>query len=197
MPSLQRRQLAAAAAFVAAAVVLAVQLITPSPVVVSVGENGTTVSELGTYFTTEDVAVVAAAAALLGASGTYLLAGHRSTPDGAGGVTSDGNASIAGRHSTAGADDPVSADRSSGPEPSDELLETRREERAEIAARLSTNEEAVYDAVLDADGVLPQSEIVAGTDLSKATVSRTLDTLESKDLLERRRRGMGNVVFLR
>ena len=35
------------------------------------------------------------------------------------------------------------------------------------------------------------------TDLSKATVSRMLDSLESKQLLERKRRGMGNVVVLR
>jgi len=39
-------------------------------------------------------------------------------------------------------------------------------------------------------------DIVEGTDLSKATVSRTLDTLESKDLVERKRKGMSNVVIL-
>jgi len=54
----------------------------------------------------------------------------------------------------------------------------------------------VYKTVLDADGVLPQSEIVDQTELSKATVSRTLDSLEAKDLVERKRRGMGNTVLL-
>ncbi|ELZ30198.1 hypothetical protein C475_00647 [Halosimplex carlsbadense 2-9-1] len=195
MPPLQRRQLAAAAAFVAAAVVLAVQLITPSPVVVSVGENGTNVSELGTYFTPEDVAVVAAAAALLGASGTYLLVGDSSTPDAVNSTASAATASLPESDSAA-VDSPAS-ERSSGPEPSDDLVETRREELEETARRLSTNERAVYETVLDAEGTLPQTEIVAGTEFSKATVSRTLDTLESKDLLERRRRGMGNVVYLR
>ncbi|QLH77172.1 transcriptional regulator [Halosimplex rubrum] len=195
MPPLQRRQLAAAVAFVAAAVVLAVQLITPSPVVVSVGENGTTVSELGTYFTPEDIAVVAAAGALLGASGTYLLVGDSSTPDAVSSTASAATESLP--ESGAATVDSTAPERSSGPEPSDELVETRREELEETARRLSTNERAVYETVLDADGVLPQTEIVAGTDFSKATVSRTLDTLESKDLLERRRRGMGNVVYLR
>ncbi|RLI76793.1 transcriptional regulator, partial [Archaeoglobales archaeon] len=32
---------------------------------------------------------------------------------------------------------------------------------------------------------------------SKASVSRTLDLLESKGLVERRRRGMGNIVLLK
>ncbi|WP_434530062.1 helix-turn-helix transcriptional regulator (plasmid) [Haloarcula sp. NS06] len=50
--------------------------------------------------------------------------------------------------------------------------------------------------MLDADGVLPQSEIGDRTDLSKATVSRTLDSLEARDLVERKRRGMGNIVLL-
>jgi uncharacterized membrane protein len=50
--------------------------------------------------------------------------------------------------------------------------------------------------VLEASGELPQRDIVEGTELSKATVSRTLDTLESKDLVERKRKGMGNVVVL-
>lgn len=56
---------------------------------------------------------------------------------------------------------------------------------------------SIYRVVLDAGGELPQREIVEGTDLSKATVSRTLDTLESKNLLERKRNGMGNVVVLK
>jgi uncharacterized membrane protein len=62
--------------------------------------------------------------------------------------------------------------------------------------RLYNNEETVYTVVLEAGGELPQRDIVEGTDLSKATVSRTLDTLESKDLVERKRKGMGNVVVL-
>ena len=65
------------------------------------------------------------------------------------------------------------------------------------ADRLADNERAVYETVLAADGVIQQAEIVDRTDLSKATVSRMLDSLESKQLLERKRRGMGNVVVLR
>jgi hypothetical protein len=71
------------------------------------------------------------------------------------------------------------------------------EERwGETVDRLHNNEETVYTVVLEAGGKLPQRDIVEGTELSKATVSRTLDTLESKDLVERKRKGMGNVVVL-
>jgi uncharacterized membrane protein len=81
-------------------------------------------------------------------------------------------------------------------ESSNEILQVRRQEWATISERLTSNEELVYQTVLEANGVLPQSEIVDQTDLSKATVSRTLDSLEVKDLVERKRRGMGNTVLL-
>ena len=42
-----------------------------------------------------------------------------------------------------------------------------------------------------------QGDLVVQSGLSKATVSRTLDLLESKGLVEKRRRGMGNVVLLK
>jgi uncharacterized membrane protein len=90
--------------------------------------------------------------------------------------------------------DPVDADEPTE-RPAD-LLDARREEWESTAERLSNNERAVYEAVLDADGVLPQSDVVDRTDISKASVSRALDGLEARDLVERKRRGMGNVVVL-
>jgi uncharacterized membrane protein len=166
-----------------------VQLINPSPVVVSVGENGTEVAELGGYFRYRDVALVSVSSCLLGASGTYLLtkAGQQTDTDSASprpiaertdDIDGDGDA----------ADDEI--------EPSDELLEARRQEWEETADRLANNEREIYEIILDADGVIAQSDIVEGTDLSKATVSRTLDSLESKNVVERKRRGMGNMVLL-
>jgi uncharacterized membrane protein len=179
MRSLQRKQLLAAGVFVASTLVLAIQLITPSPVMVTVGENGTNVAELGSYFRYPDVAVIAVAGCLLGASGTYLLVGSESSD------TADESS----------AQQPVSeANRET--EPSDELLDARREEWEQTAERLANNEEVIYETVLEADGVLPQSDIVERTDLSKATVSRSLDSLETKNLVERKRRGMGNVIML-
>jgi DNA-binding transcriptional ArsR family regulator len=191
--ALHTRRLAAAVAFLAATLVLAVQLISPSPVVVRVGESGTNVAELGRYFQYTDVAVVAVASCVLGASGTYLLLGDRSTTDSA----TDGAPGIRrGDHGT-GTEPVLTADGSTGSAPDDALLEARREEWTETAERLAGTEQEIYETLIDAEGVLPQSDIVDRTDVSKATVSRALDSLETKHLVERKRRGMGNVVLLR
>jgi uncharacterized membrane protein len=188
MGPLDHRRLFAAVVFLASTTVLAIQVISPSPITVTLGESGTEVAELGSYFRYRDVAIVALAACLLGASGTYLLTAGRST--------------AAQRRTDSVRRNPVeqsvtaSTDGGNDLAPSDELLEARRQEWAETAERLANNERAIYEVLLDADGVLPQSDIVEETDLSKATVSRTLDSLETKNLVERKRRGMGNVVLL-
>jgi uncharacterized membrane protein len=191
MPSPRRKRLVAAVVFVSSVVVLAIQLITPSPVVVTAGETGTEVAELGDYFQYRDVVVIATAACTLGASGTYLLAAGpvRSASDSATRVDSEPTPPR-----PASSDGGV--DESPSLEPSTELLEARKEEWEETADRLANKEREVYEALLDADGVLPQSDIVERTDLSKASVSRALDSLEVKNLVERKRRGMGNVILL-
>ncbi|NEU55673.1 MarR family transcriptional regulator [Halorussus sp. MSC15.2] len=176
--ALRDKQLFAAVVFVASSLVLALQLITPSPVMVSVGENGTKVAELGGYFSYRAVGTVAVASCLLGSSGTYLLVDGQSNSD------------------SERTDSESVGDRDEGVESSDELLETRRREWQEVADELVDNEQVVYETVLEADGVLAQNEIVERTDLSKATVSRVLDNLESKNLAERKRHGMGNRVVL-
>lgn len=163
---------AAGAVLVLSTLVLVVQFRTPSPVVVATGGASADVAEVGSYFTYWDVGVVAVAACLLGASATALLL---DAPEGARREMDRDAESIDG----------------------DDLLAARRRERESIVEDLADAERAVYEAVLDADGVRPQSEIVEETDLSKASVSRALDGLESKGLVERKRRGMGNVVVLR
>lgn len=192
--ALHGTHLLAAAVFLAATLVLAVQLITPTPVVVRVGENGTEVAELGGYFRYADVAVVTVAATLVGAAGTYLVVGD------AAGVAPPSPSPTSDRARApgdSGAAPDLPVEREAEADPSDDLLDARRAEWTETAERLADNERIVYETVLEADGVLPQNEIVDHTDLSKATVSRMLDSLETKNLVERKRRGMGNVVLLR
>lgn len=178
MRALHSKHLLAAVTFLASIVVLTGQLINPSPVMVSVGENSAEVTEIGTYFGYFDVGVITVAATVLGASAAYLLVGDEAQSD---------DSSIPAA---------TASEMSDTPDPSDELLEARRAEWEETADRLASNEREIYETILAADGVIPQSEIVDGTDLSKATVSRALDGLETKNLVERKRRGMGNVVLL-
>jgi len=67
----------------------------------------------------------------------------------------------------------------------------------EIARTLKEDEAKIYKAIIECDGIIEQSELPEKTGLSKASVSRTLDLLENKRLVERRRRGIGNVVLLK
>jgi uncharacterized membrane protein len=192
--ALRNTDLLAAAAAVAATLVLAVQLITPSPVIVSAGENGATVTELNGYFTYADAAVILAAGVVLGVSATYLLLSGRPDDEPAGRDQATGGDEASPR--SPAQRDGGAPDLEDASDRTDDLLDARREEWEATAERLSNNERVVYEAVLDADGVLAQADIVDRTDISKASVSRALDSLETRDLVERKRRGMGNVVML-
>lgn len=187
---LQNVHLLAAVTFVAAILVLAMQLITPSPVMVSLGEGGTQTTSVGQYFTYFDVAVVVIAAALSGVSGTYLVLhdrGHR----------------LVNQPSTGQQNRRPQPEPNGGVETNDSRIEMSpgettppRERWEESVERLQNNEETVYTVLLEADGELAQRKLVEETELSKATVSRTLDKLENRDLVERKRNGMGNTIQL-
>jgi uncharacterized membrane protein len=182
-PVLQRSELLAAGMFVlttAVALVVAWRLLVPAPVSVTIGADTVYAGTTRTVPRTVDVVVLTVAAFGSGASMATLLSGPRRTSA----LTQE----TTGSHHTAGGDQ--------DPEPTEELLEARRREWNETADRLADTERIVYETVLEADGVLPQNEIVESTEFSKATVSRTLDTLEAKELIERKRRGVGNVVIL-
>ena len=191
LSALHGKRLIVAAMFVAAVLVLAVQLITPSPVMVSIGDNGAQTTQLGQYFTYTDVALITVAASLLGATGTYLLVHDYTT-------TATATESTPPYATANGGQQPRRQAVSDGEDSASVQHKTPdREERwEETVDRLHNNEETVYTVVLETGGELPQRDIVEETDLSKATVSRTLDTLESKGLVERKRKGMGNVVVL-
>jgi len=77
------------------------------------------------------------------------------------------------------------------------VLEERKKKWKEIAKILKEDERKIYQAIIESGGIITQSELVEKTGLSKASVSRALDLLESKGLVERRRRGMGNIVLLK
>jgi len=68
---------------------------------------------------------------------------------------------------------------------------------AEQVKSLDEDEKKIYEEIYRADGVVFQAELVKETELPKAKVSRVLDRLENKGLLERRRKGLNNLVLLR
>ena len=80
---------------------------------------------------------------------------------------------------------------------SEAILSERKAKWTEVSRTLKDDQMRIYQAILDAGGLLSQREVVDKTVLSKATVSRALDLLESRGLVEKRRRGMSNVILLK
>jgi len=62
---------------------------------------------------------------------------------------------------------------------------------------LQPDEKKVYEIIEKAGGIIFQSEIVEKTEFPKTRVTRVLDKLEARDIVERRRRGMTNAVMLK
>jgi len=76
-------------------------------------------------------------------------------------------------------------------------VEERKKDWNKILNGLESDEKNVYAAIKDAGGLIFQNELVEKTGYSKVKVSRILDKLEVKGFVERRRRGMSNIVVLK
>ncbi|MFA5174387.1 MAG: MarR family transcriptional regulator [Candidatus Pacearchaeota archaeon] len=64
-------------------------------------------------------------------------------------------------------------------------------------SKLDKDEKIVVKIIEDAEGTIFQSDLVEKSNFSKVKVSRILDKLEGRQLIERKRRGMTNVVLLK
>ncbi len=63
-------------------------------------------------------------------------------------------------------------------------------------AQLSSEEQRLYNLLVENNGSLYQSDLVNKTGLSKVQITRILDRMEGAGIIERKRRGMTNVVIL-
>lgn len=66
-----------------------------------------------------------------------------------------------------------------------------------VMKSLQDDEKIVFKKILEAEGSIFQSDLVGKTSFPKVKVTRILDKLEGKGLIERKRRGMTNVVVLK
>jgi len=66
-----------------------------------------------------------------------------------------------------------------------------------IVKNLGGDELKVYDTIFGSSGMMFQNEIVDKLQFSKVKVTRILDRLEMKGLIERKRRGMTNIIVLK
>lgn len=80
---------------------------------------------------------------------------------------------------------------------SDRLMSEKKKEWEQTLRALDGDEKKIYGIISDSNGVVFQSDIVEKTDFPKTKVSRILDRLEARDIIERRRRGMSNVIILK
>jgi len=72
-----------------------------------------------------------------------------------------------------------------------------KENYQKVMSDLSRDEKIVFQKVIESQGTIFQSELVDETKFAKVKVTRILDKLEGRDLIERKRRGMTNVVILK
>ena len=66
-----------------------------------------------------------------------------------------------------------------------------------VMSKLDADEKLVFEKIIESEGTIFQSDLIDKTDFSKVKITRVLDKLEGKRLVERRRRGMTNVVILK
>ncbi|MBM3200728.1 MarR family transcriptional regulator [Candidatus Woesearchaeota archaeon] len=78
-----------------------------------------------------------------------------------------------------------------------EQKKVTKEAYHKIIAGLSQDEKTVFEKVIESEGSIFQSDLVDKTSFPKVKVTRVLDRLEGKGLIERKRRGMTNVVILK
>ena len=73
----------------------------------------------------------------------------------------------------------------------------REEEKKKVLENLDEEEKRVMELVLANQGSIYQSDLLKETAYTKVKVTRLLDKLEGRGLVERKRRGMTNIIVLR
>lgn len=66
-----------------------------------------------------------------------------------------------------------------------------------VMGGLSNDEKLILKKIIESQGTIFQSDLVNKAQFSKVRTTRILDRLEGKDIIERRRRGMTNIVILK
>jgi uncharacterized membrane protein len=75
--------------------------------------------------------------------------------------------------------------------------EVTKENYKKVMDELSDDEKLVLEKIIEAEGTMFQSDLVEKSGFTKVKVTRILDKLEGKAVIERKRRGMTNVVILK
>ena len=78
------------------------------------------------------------------------------------------------------------------------VIKTIREKKKKLNLDgLDKEEKAVVDLLLKDNGAMFQSTLMEKIEIGKVGMTRLLDKLEAKQIIERKRRGMNNIVVLK
>jgi TM2 domain-containing membrane protein YozV len=72
-----------------------------------------------------------------------------------------------------------------------------KENYQKVMNTLNQDEKVVLQKIIESQGTIFQSDLVDKTKFTKVKVTRILDNLEGRGLIERKRRGMTNAVILK
>ena len=78
------------------------------------------------------------------------------------------------------------------------IIKTKKEKKKVIdKSKLDKNEKQVIDILQQENGAIFQGTLMEKLNIGKVGITRLLDKLEAKQLIERKRRGMNNIVVLK
>jgi len=78
------------------------------------------------------------------------------------------------------------------------IVKTKKEKKKRLNLEgLDTNEKKVIEILQEENGAIFQSTLMEKLGIGKVGITRLLDKLEAKQLIERKRRGMNNIVVLK
>ena len=83
------------------------------------------------------------------------------------------------------------------PQKTEKIQPVSKAKLNKIVEGLQDEEKKVFGELTKNDGSVFQNDLIDSTGYSKVKVSRILDRLETKGIVERRRRGMANIVILK
>ena len=78
----------------------------------------------------------------------------------------------------------------------DEYSERLKEEKEKNLKLLNEEEKVIYNLLIKEKGMF-QADLVDKSEFGKVKVTRILDRLDNKKLIERKRRGMNNIIVLK
>ncbi len=77
------------------------------------------------------------------------------------------------------------------------IIRKVKEKKAEINTKDLSNEEKQILQILVKEKTMFQAELIEKTQMNKAKITRILDRLDNKGIIERKRRGLTNIVVLK